>query len=242
MIGILLMSGKGKRFSDVGYKTPKPLISVFGKPMFINSLNSFPKFEKLYLVTTDIVSNNKMFIDSLDEIKTDYEVISLKETTSGQAESCYLAAKYIENNKPFFVGPCDFELKSQINLDSLFLNNEEIIIVTYTPKQINLDFPNNYGWVESDRGSLVKKIEVKSNSSINKENSKIISGIFLFKNKEIFENYFKIMKVKKIKVNNEYYLDSLCKIALEEGSKVVYLNTHEGVSYGTPQEVTFLDD
>ena len=40
MIGILLMSGKGERFSKAGYEIPKPLIPIYGQPMFVKSLNS----------------------------------------------------------------------------------------------------------------------------------------------------------------------------------------------------------
>ena len=234
------MSGKGKRFSDAGYNIPKPLIPIFGKPMYVYSLNTFPIFNKLYIVTTDIISNNKIFLDSLNEINYDYEIISLQEITSGQAESCNFAVKKIEDNSPFFVGPCDFGLKNKINIKNLFLNDEEIIIITYKPRKINFDFPNHYGWVETDEESWVKKIEVKTVGTINKEKSNIISGIFLFRNKKVFTQFYNLMLEKKIKVNNEYYLDSLCKIALEEGSNIFSLNVSEGISYGTPQEITTL--
>ena len=65
----------------------------------------------------------------------------------------------------------------------------------------------------------------------------IVSGTFLFKNKQVFLKYYEIMKSKNIKVNNEYYIDTLCKVALEEGSKVLSLNVLQGSSFGSPQEI-----
>lgn len=237
MIGILLMSGKGERFAKAGFELPKPLIPINGQPMFVRSLNSFPIFSKLYLVTTERISSNPIFKKSLEKIKYDYEVISLKKTTGGQAESCYLAVENIENDRPFFVGPCDFEFENKPNLKSIFLNNEDIIIVSYKPNKVNFAYPNQYGWIEVDSQSLINEIHIKSNRGINKDQAMIISGTFLFKNKQVFLKYYEIMKSKNIKVNNEYYIDTLCKVALEEGSKVLSLNVLQGSSFGSPQEI-----
>ena len=93
MIGILLMSGKGKRFSDAGYSLPKPLIPVLGYPMFIKSLQSFPKLDKWFFVISEDTLNNEVFVKSVKEFQFNYELISLKKTSQGQAESCYLAVK-----------------------------------------------------------------------------------------------------------------------------------------------------
>jgi bifunctional N-acetylglucosamine-1-phosphate-uridyltransferase/glucosamine-1-phosphate-acetyltransferase GlmU-like protein len=231
------MSGKGQRFIDGGYDTPKPLIQIKQKPMFINSLKSFPTFSKLFLVVTEEISKNNKFIKSLNDIPYKNEIISLENTTRGQAESCYIAVKEVEENTPFFVGPCDLELNEKINLQSLFVNDAEIIILTYKPKKINFSFPNDYGWVESDVDSLVYKIEVKSNKNINKINAEIISGVFIFKNKNIFIKFYEVMLEKEFLINDEYYLDSLCKIALGKGSKINTLLVQDITSYGTPQEI-----
>ncbi len=237
MIGILLMSGKGERFSKAGYEIPKPLIPIYGQPMFVKSLNSFPIFSKLYLVTTERISSNQIFKKSLEKIKYDYEVISIKKTTGGQAESCYLAVQNIEDDRPFFVGPCDYEFENKLNLKSTFLNNEEIIIVSYKPNNVNFAFPNQYSWIEVSSQSLIKEIHIKNNRGINKDQAMIVSGTFLFKNKQVFLKYYEIMKSKNIKVNNEYYIDTLCRVALEEGSKVISLNVLRGRSFGSPQEI-----
>ena len=38
---LMPMGGLGSRFAKEGYKTPKPLIEVDGKPMFMRALDSF---------------------------------------------------------------------------------------------------------------------------------------------------------------------------------------------------------
>lgn len=44
---ILPMSGKGSRFSNQGYKLPKPFLDIDGYPMFIQAVNCLPKTKEI---------------------------------------------------------------------------------------------------------------------------------------------------------------------------------------------------
>ena len=48
---VLPMAGKGSRFSKLGYKDPKPLIEVSGKPMVVQSAKSLPNSKDYIFVT-----------------------------------------------------------------------------------------------------------------------------------------------------------------------------------------------
>ena len=41
-VNIMPMAGEGLRFTNAGYKKPKPLIDINGKPMFIRSAQCMP--------------------------------------------------------------------------------------------------------------------------------------------------------------------------------------------------------
>ena len=47
---VIPMSGIGKRFIDAGYKDPKPLIMVDGKPIIEHVCNLFPGEEKFTFI------------------------------------------------------------------------------------------------------------------------------------------------------------------------------------------------
>ena len=50
---MLPMAGRGSRFQDCGYSKPKPLIDVYGKPMFlrvVENLNSVQIEKKIFLL------------------------------------------------------------------------------------------------------------------------------------------------------------------------------------------------
>ena len=58
------MAGFGTRFSTAGWDTPKPIINVEDKPMFINALNSFDNFDVPLNITVVIRKEHSCFFDS----------------------------------------------------------------------------------------------------------------------------------------------------------------------------------
>ena len=49
-VNLIPMAGLGKRFIDKGYKTPKPLILINKKPMFVRAVKSLPKSDLLIFI------------------------------------------------------------------------------------------------------------------------------------------------------------------------------------------------
>ena len=55
------MAGEGNRFKSYGYTTPKPLIKVKNKPMFLKAIKSFPKDLKwIFIANKKIDIKNKI--------------------------------------------------------------------------------------------------------------------------------------------------------------------------------------
>ena len=49
-VNLIPIAGKGKRFKNAGYELPKPLIDIYGKPMFVRAVESLPKADKIIFV------------------------------------------------------------------------------------------------------------------------------------------------------------------------------------------------
>ena len=57
------MVGEGSRFSEGGYKTPKPLISVGGKPMAVQAMSDLPRTEsQTFVLREDLKDLEKLLI------------------------------------------------------------------------------------------------------------------------------------------------------------------------------------
>ena len=98
MIIIIPLGGIGKRFSDLGYNDPKPLIKVLGKEIIfwvLDNLN-LKKKDKLY-----IVYNNQLEKFSFEEHFAKYPYINflkLDHNTHGPVETIYELTSILEKN------------------------------------------------------------------------------------------------------------------------------------------------
>ena len=98
MIIIIPLGGVGKRFSDLGYNDPKPLIKVLGKEIIfwvLDNLN-LKKKDKLY-----IVYNNQFEKFGFEEHFAKYPNINflkLDHNTHGPVETIYKLTNILEKN------------------------------------------------------------------------------------------------------------------------------------------------
>ena len=98
MIIIIPLGGVGKRFSDLGYTDPKPLIKVLGKEIIFWVLDNLKlkKKDKLY-----IVYNNQLEKFSFEEYFARYPNINflkLEHNTHGPVETIYELTSILEKN------------------------------------------------------------------------------------------------------------------------------------------------
>ena len=121
MIVVVPMAGRGSRFANEGYKTPKPLIEVEGKPMFAWAIRSL-----------DGVAYNRVVVIALKEHEEEYQVskkiaehiqgvevnlILLDEVTEGQLCTVLTAKEFINKEEDVLVISSDTWVVSSIGSD-----------------------------------------------------------------------------------------------------------------------------
>ncbi len=104
---VIPMAGRGQRFVDEGYRDPKPLIDVAGKPMIARVVESLPKTSARVLVAQrDHIANPKFgaFVKTLDDTR----VVPLDSVTEGQACTAKLGVDAgIDLDAPVLFASCD---------------------------------------------------------------------------------------------------------------------------------------
>ena len=114
-VNIMPMAGEGLRFINAKYKKPKPLIDINGKPMFIRSAQRMPDADLWIFITQKKFLTNDLIAKEIDKNFKNYNIISVDQTTEGQASTCGLARKYLKNDDQIFINACDsfieFDLK-----------------------------------------------------------------------------------------------------------------------------------
>jgi bifunctional N-acetylglucosamine-1-phosphate-uridyltransferase/glucosamine-1-phosphate-acetyltransferase GlmU-like protein len=77
---------------------------------------------------------------------------------------------------------------------------------------------------------------VKKERPLNFENWDLITGNFTFRNCKTALSLIEELVAKNIRVNHEFYLDSLIELAFKRGMKVATLNVDNFIAIGTPEE------
>lgn len=105
---LIPMSGAGRRFAEVGYAKPKPLIEFFGKPMIEHVLNNLGVDNTFTLcVLREHFDADPDLFRRLGKQVSRLNVVFVDKVTQGAAETCLLAKRYIDPESPLMIANCD---------------------------------------------------------------------------------------------------------------------------------------
>ena len=132
MLLIIPMAGRGSRFSNVGYTTPKPLIKVAGKLMLYHAFQSVKdvKYSKLIFIALKEHEEQYQLTKIISEhITPDFELILLDEVTEGQLCTVLTAASHFKANEGILIAASDSYIKSNIANEIEHTNADGLISV-----------------------------------------------------------------------------------------------------------------
>jgi NDP-sugar pyrophosphorylase family protein len=105
---VIPMSGFGQRFIDAGYKDPKPLIEIDGKPIIEHVVNLFPGEENfLFICNSDHLANTNMR-EILKRIAPQGKIFEIAPHKKGPVYAVSQIFDEIDNEQEIIVNYCDF--------------------------------------------------------------------------------------------------------------------------------------
>ena len=93
-----------------------------------------------------------------------------------------------------------------------------------------------YGWVEIDKNNFATNVSVKVPISKNPFDDNAIVGTFWFRKVEYFSLAMKYLESKNIRVNGEFYVDSLMNILIKLKYKIKVFEVENYICWGTPDD------
>jgi len=234
---IIPLAGRGSRFVKMGYRTPKPLIEVSGKPMIVQAANSLPNTQNKIFVTLqehiDSFPLEKILRNNFNISK----IIPISEVTEGQAITCRLGLKGVDNNSSLIVAATDNGMLYDPLSYQKLLDDKSVdaIIFTFRNHISTKNNPEMYGWVKTN-GDFAEDVSVKSPVSNDPFNDHAIVGTFYFRKVDFFNKALDSLISKKLKVNGEYYVDSLMGELINLGYKVKVFEIEDYICWGTPND------
>jgi NDP-sugar pyrophosphorylase family protein len=237
-VTLIPLAGKGSRFSTLGYKKPKPLLEVSGKPMIIQAANSLPKSQKLIFVVLKEHLKNYPLKKILKDEFINSKIVSLEDTTQGQAITCSLGLKDEDINSPLLIAATDNSMIYDQNKYQKLIEDKNVdaIIFTFRNHISSKSNPQMYGWVKTDHKNNAIGVSVKVPISKKTCKDHAIVGTFWFKKVQFFNQGLKSLIDKNIKINDEYYVDSLMGELINLGLNVKVFEVDNYLCWGTPND------
>lgn len=233
MLNIVVpMAGRGSRFLDAGYKLPKPLIPIHGKPMIqlvISNIRPQISHKFIFLCLKEHIE--RFNVDrKLKEWAPGCEIAEVDKTTEGAACTVLLAKNHINNNTPLMIANSDQWVDIDINDYLAAMKNADGMIMT-----MKADNPK-WSYVKLDGKKNVTGVFEKEVVS-----DEATVGIYNYRHGRDFVEGAESMIKKNIRVNNEFYVAPVYNELIAKGRKIAIYNIGKVLDgmygLGTPEDL-----
>jgi NDP-sugar pyrophosphorylase family protein len=196
------MSGIGKRFIDAGYKDPKPLIVIDGKPIIEYVCDLFPSEDKFTFICNSKHLAETNMREVLLNIKPDANIVEIPNHKKGPVYAVSFVNDLIEDEEEVIVNYCDFGtywdyedfLKHTRDRDA------DGAIPSYKGFHPHMLGSTNYAFMR-DENQWMQEIKEKEPFTDNRMNEYASNGTYYFKKGSYVKKYFAELMQKNINLN-----------------------------------------
>jgi len=227
---VIPMAGAGSRFSHAGYKFPKPLIEVKGKPMIqvvLENLNIEANY--IFLVQKDhYVQYNLKYM--LNALKPGCKIVQVDGITEGAACTVLKAKEHINNDDRLLIVNSDqyVEWNSNEVMYAFAAENIDGGIVTF--ESIHPKF--SYVGLGEDRfvTRVVEKQVISNMATV---------GFYYWAKGHDFVESAEEMIAKNHRYLDEFYIAPVYQEAIDRGEKFRIKQVDKFWSLGTPEDLNY---
>lgn len=238
MLNIVIpMAGRGSRFANAGFQTPKPLIPVGGRPMIqwvIDNIRPARPHRFIFLCLAEHLQQYPEVPRELARLCPGCEIVPVAGVTEGAACTVLLAEKFIDSPDPLMIANSDqiVDLSIEDYLAAGDPPDVSGLIMTFWS-----DHPKwSYCRLRDDGtvSEVVEKQVVSNEATV---------GIYNFRHGADFVRAAKNMIAADLRVNNEFYVAPCYNQLIAEGAKVIVARTgreYAGMyGLGIPEDLEF---
>jgi dTDP-glucose pyrophosphorylase len=235
------MAGKGSRFKEAGFKVSKPLIAVGRQPMVVAACSSFPEADLwIFLSRKDDMSKHPIQDALQSHFTEDIKVIQVDYETSGQAATCLLAEKELQNDDHLLIASCDYKTIYSHDVWNNLIQDISIDAVIWTCRlgsNITKN-PEAFAYCVTDKDNVnIKCIVEKRTISETPGKDPLVVGTFWFRRAADFIRSANQAISQDLNVNGEHYVANSMNLMLNEGKRIVIFDVEQWVSFGDPFEL-----
>ena len=239
---VIPMAGLGKRFTDAGYTTVKPLIPVSGRPMVLQAAQDLPKAQAHAFVLRGDMADSEGISRKIRKDFPHALIEILPKVSEGQALSALAGIEALEREElrnigPLTVGACDSGVIYDEKKWQRLCHDPNVDIIVWGIRGYPAvhRHPASFGWIEEKEG-IISRIRVKEVPRHPGENP-IVIGIFTFCRPRDYNRCVKNLIKRDGRVNGEFYIDSCINDATALGLRCHLFEVDYLFSWGTPNDL-----
>ncbi|NDD53018.1 HAD family hydrolase [bacterium] len=225
---LLPMAGAGSRFYNAGYKLPKPLIDVNGKPMIQVVVENLCINARYTYVVQKAHYDKYNLKYMLNLITPGCNIVQTEGVTEGAACTTLLAKNYIDCDLPLLIANSDqyVEWNSLNFMYSMKEGRCDGGILTFS------DDNPKWSYVRTDYDGHV--VDLKEKQVIS---NMATVGIYYWSSGMDYVKYAEKMIAENKRVNGEFYVAPVYNEAIADGKKIKTYNVDRMWGLGTPEDL-----
>lgn len=232
------MSGVGQRFIDAGYKVPKPLIMVDGKPIIEHVCDLFPGESKFTFICNSKHLAETNMREILKRLQPNSNIVEIPNHKKGPVYAVSCLEDLIKDDEEAIVNYCDFG--TYWNYADFLKHTRDRgadgAIPSYKGFHPHMLGSTNYAFMRDDKQWMLE-IKEKEPFTNNRMNEYASNGTYYFKKGSYVKKYFKELMDKDIHLKGEYYVSLIYNLLVEDGLKVSIYEIQHMLQWGTPEDV-----
>lgn len=235
---IIPMSGLGSRFVRAGYKEPKPLIEIDGKPIIEHVCDLFPNEEKITFICRKEHLENTAMRDILMRIRPTANIIACEPHKLGPVYAVSLMFDLIDDDEEVIVNYCDFGTywNYQDFLHHTRSRGAEGAVPAYKHFHPHMLGSTNYAFMRDDKQWMLE-IQEKKPFTDNRMNEYASNGTYYFKHGRHVKKYFQQLMDAKQDLNGEYYVSMVYNLLRQDNLPISIYEIQHMLQWGTPEDV-----
>jgi dTDP-glucose pyrophosphorylase len=215
-------AGKGSRFADVGFQTPKPLIPIWDIPMLIWVLNNFPLAaeDEISILCQSEHRIPEQLIPFTSQMNKTVRFIEIDYWTDGPAHSLELLLAGLDDQSPVICANSD---------QFIFSGLPEFVLAVRTggtSGQILTMEASGAAWSYVGRDKFGKVNRVVEKQEISNEAT---VGVYGWDSIKTLRSALGWQRASGLKVNNEYYVAPSYQFLIESNLEI---STHSVGEHG----------
>lgn len=236
---IIPMSGIGKRFLDAGYKEPKPLLEVEGKPIIHHIIDLFPGETSFDFICNDEhLQSTKMKEILLQKVPTAriHEVSVLNR--KGPVDAVVQISDTIPDDEEIIVSYCDYGTQWDYHafLREMRTTKADGGIASYIGFHPHMLGSDNYAFMKHDC-MWVSDIQEKKPFTEDKMSEYASNGTYYFRSGKLLKTYFQKLIDAQMDIRGEYYVSVVYKLMINDELKVRIFEIQKMLQWGTPKDL-----